>query len=241
MLGLTSEDLAESSLKLDFGGRYEILAKVYALPEGDKSYIGTKGLCRFCGEARPELFRMEAHTFPEFLGNKKILSLDECDGCNSIFSKYESALAESLQPYHTIGGIKGKGNKIPQTGRTTGRTIIRRSEGKPSRISVVQSTERFEDYLSVDPVNQKIKLAVPVAKARFIPRHAYKALSKMGVAILPEDELDKYCKLLAWLRDPDDQKDIPCLEVVNSYAQIANPAPLPRRGRAVLPNQSHVG
>ncbi len=118
VLGLTSDDLVACSLNLDVSGRYEILTKVYALPEGDKSHIGTKGVCRYCGEARPELFRKEAHTFSDFLGNKKVISLDECDRCNAIFSRYESALAEIVRPYLTIGGVKGKGNKIPQTGRT---------------------------------------------------------------------------------------------------------------------------
>jgi len=60
--------------------------------------IGHAGRCRFCGTTAPSLFRKVAHTFPEALGNKRVVSMDECGGCNATFSLHEDALANAAEP-----------------------------------------------------------------------------------------------------------------------------------------------
>lgn len=194
---------------------------------GSRTLLGTKGACRFCGESKPETsFKNKTHTFPEFLGNKTVFSLNECDACNKLFSRYEDALAQYVQPYLTLGGVQGKDNKIPKTGRTRGPSTITQTKGDIRNISLSVTDGNPADYISVDPRSRTLKFRMPVAKARFVPRHAYKALCKMGVALLPEEELANYQKLLSWLQDADDQEDFQCLEVVVSYTQIGNPPPL---------------
>src|SRR5437868_6921115 len=122
---------------LDTAGRYEVLLNLSTAPGFAHFYIGKDNSCRFCGVTGPKCFKKVAHTLPEFLGNKGIFSNDECDACNALFSIYEGALAEMLKPFLTLGGIKGKKNDIPQTGRSNSSNRIRRDEtGKIPHISI---------------------------------------------------------------------------------------------------------
>jgi len=46
-------------------------------------------VCRFCKQKYPSVkFNSVAHTISEALGNKKLITNDECDECNSYFDKY---------------------------------------------------------------------------------------------------------------------------------------------------------
>ena len=114
------------------------------------------------------------------------------DACNKLFSRYEDALAQYVQPYLTLGGVQGKDNKIPKTGRTRGPSTITQTKGDIRNISLSVTDGNPADCISVDPRSRTLKFRMPVAKARFVPRHAYKALCKMGVALLPEGELANY-------------------------------------------------
>lgn len=212
---------------LNIGNRYEVINRIIGVSGYDQIYLGSSKECRFCGQKQADKFRNTAHTFPEFLGNKNIFSLDECDDCNKIFSQYDSALAEMVRPYLTLSGVKGKTKKIPQTGRTDGGNVLRRHEGgERPRISWNLNTDSIQDYISVDPFSRKIKFTMPVPLTRVIPRHAYKALSKIGVALLPAGELHKFDKLKKWLQDPKDSEDFHYLEVVSSLGSVTNSLPM---------------
>ncbi|MEJ7597549.1 MAG: hypothetical protein WKG01_06530 [Kofleriaceae bacterium] len=67
-----------------------------------------------------------------------------------------------------------------------------------------------------------IGLTFPIATESFRPRHAYKALSKMGFSLLPAEEVTNYEQLRAWLLEPDDTIDFPVLEVALSFAMVGN-------------------
>jgi hypothetical protein len=71
-----------------------------------------------------------------------------------------------------------------------------------------------------------MRLTLPIADVRFKPRHAYKALSKMAFALLPDEELPKYRKLKAWLADTEDDLEFPTLEVAMSFASVGRSIPL---------------
>ena len=73
---------------------YEIAAQVQASEGDQRQMIGKAGICRYCGSEDNGKFRKLAHTFPEALGNKWVISVDECDRCNGRFSVLlaESAL-----------------------------------------------------------------------------------------------------------------------------------------------------
>lgn len=209
------------------GGSYTLLEQVKGSVGADRTYIGRKGVCRYCGCKDASKFKNVSHTFPESLGNKWIVSLDECDGCNKVFSVYDDALSNSVSPFLTLGGVKGKENKIRQTGRSRGMSVMsRQAPNAPSRISILIRGVNASEHVFTDPATGNIRMVYPVAGVPFKPRHAYKALVKMAIALLPEDELENYKKLRAWILDPNDNNCCSLLEVGLSFASVGNAPPL---------------
>jgi hypothetical protein len=186
------------------GGRYELLREVKGSVGGGPVYLGKKGLCRFCGSSDPACFRKTAHTFPEALGNKWVFSRDECDDCNTkIFSLYDEELAKAVSPFLTLGGVKGKGNKVRSTGRTGRRShIAHLHDAGRRRISMSVLDDDAMEAPTFDPETGNMRLTTPIAAVPFKPRYAYKALCKMALALMPDEELPNYRKLIAWLLDP---------------------------------------
>lgn len=204
-------------------GRYELLREVKGSFEGNETLIGRKFNCRYCSESNPKCFRKIAHTLPESLGNRWIISLDECDECNEKFSICEDALAAAVRPFLTLGGIEGKQNKVPQTGRTLGDAILsRNSRSEIPNISLISKGREFNQILSVDATTGVLRMVMPVAGFKFKPRLAYKALTKMAYALLPDEELENYGMTRGWLLDVDDKVDLPVLKVAMSFASIGN-------------------
>jgi hypothetical protein len=205
------------------GGSYTLLEQVKGSVGSSRIHIGRKGVCRYCGCRDVANFKNISHTFPESLGNKWIVSLDECDGCNKVFSIYDDALSNSVSPFLTLGGVKGKDNKIRQTGRSQGTSVLsRQAPHAPSRISVLLRGVNASEHVFADPATGKIRMLYPVAGVPFRPLHAYKALVKMAIALLPEDELKNYKKLRAWILDPNDNSCCSLLEVGLSFASVGN-------------------
>ena len=205
---------------------YSVLVQLQANIGQRPIEIGRKGGCRYCGETNSSKFRNVAHAMPEGLGNKWIVSLDECDACNAIFAAYDQALAVSVGPVLTVGGTQGKGNKVRQTGRSHGPNVISHSRLDGRRRLSLTTNADPGNAIAVDPSTRTIELSAPVAIERFIPRHAYKALVKSGIALLPPDELEKFSSLLAWLRDKDNSLDIPDMTVGLSFGSVGNAPPL---------------
>lgn len=128
-----------------------------------------------------------------------------------------------MQPILTFGGISGKNNKIPKTGNKNSKSEITRTVSKKSTISIVTRPDTLWENISFNADSREIKINVPIPNARFIPRYAYKALSKMAISIMPEAELPNYKKLIEWLRDENDKEDFQCLETTISYSNILHP------------------
>lgn len=207
---------------------YRILSIVQGSPGTPKVALGKKGLCRFCGETDLKRFRKIAHTFPEALGNKWITSLDECDICNHLFSPYEDAIAKAVSPILTVGGTLGKGNKVRQTGRSAGNSVInhsRRTDGK-RHLSFFTKVDDLKRFGTANLTTGCLQLDMPIAGVPFVPRLAYKALVKMGLSILPVEELQNFQGLLDWIRHPEREVNFARLNVGLSFGSIGNAPPL---------------
>jgi hypothetical protein len=210
---------------LDLEG-YAIAAMVQASLGGAEVMLGTSGRCRFCGTTDPQAFRNIAHTLPEAFGNKWVTSLDECDACNARFGSFDDALAKSLGAVLTLGGTQGKGNKVRQTGRTAGPASIHHStvEGRRS-ISMRATGTLFSEHVAFDAETGDLILSIPAGAERFMPSRAYKALVKMAIEILPEEDLPHFSKVNAWLKAPDDDL-LPNMVVGLSVSNLGNAPPL---------------
>ncbi|QND70832.1 HNH endonuclease [Tardiphaga robiniae] len=206
-------------------GRYELLREIKGSTGAGRVKIGRMLECRYCSTRRANQFRKIAHTFPEALGNKWVISLDECDQCNQLFSLYEGALANAVSPFLTLGGVRGKGNKTRQTGRTAGNEVLEQRRTETGRqFLAVANGYNLNSFASVNS-NGNFEIKIPIAGVPFVPRLAYKALAKMGYALLPDDELQNYQKLKAWLLDTNDRVDFPVLECGMSFASIGHAPP----------------
>ena len=67
-------------------------------------------VCRFCGKTEPDVtFANKAHAIPEFLVNKSLFSMNECDICNKYVADHaEVDLANWLGPLRTAMQMFGK-------------------------------------------------------------------------------------------------------------------------------------
>lgn len=197
-----------SEINGDVSALYKILIsyQVYAF-HTQKTKIGLKGKCRFCGEGNLKKFKTEAHTLAEFLGNKSLISLDECDNCNKKFASYENELSRFLSPYLTLAKVKGK-NKVPKF-KHSGLEIERDSK-RGVKFSI--SNENSQNLVSYNHKTDTFNLTAPLPNFTFVPRYAYKALCKMALSVMPQEELSNYQKLCDWILEPDDLEDFPFLE-----------------------------
>lgn len=163
---------------------------------GRKVYIGNKHnkKCRFCGKTEPEVtFKTIAHAIPEFLGNKKYISNEECDTCNKFFSEQlENHLDKFTKPYRTLAMIKGK-SKVPKY----------RSKSKKTRLFSLLSKElHMEDVVDSDAFDLKLhenKLTLKFELEPYIPTAVYKCLVKIALSFLPHDELSFFKNALKWI------------------------------------------
>src|SRR4051812_11798167 len=99
---------------------YDILGSIH-LDEKvtHKLYLGKEPKkCRFC-EVANVTFEKDAHAFPEFIGNKHLLSHYECDTCNKEFGEnIEADMANFMLVNHIIAGVQGKSRKVPNYQRS---------------------------------------------------------------------------------------------------------------------------
>jgi hypothetical protein len=206
-------------------GTYRVITQQLVEP-GQRNFIGKRTQCRYCGETASSEFgkRTNAHTFPMALGNRSLFSLDECKICNEKFSRYEDALVKAIGPFLTLGGVKGRSG-VRNTGRSnSGSTIRHNLEQGQRRISIRSNTQGTALPI-VDPYTGFLKLQTPVLGDKFIPRHAYKALLKMALSLLPDDELPKFSNEIACLNSFDAVSHPFPLQVGFSYASVGNAPP----------------
>ena len=206
---------------------YEVVASVQGSVGAPPVALGTKGHCRFCGTEDPGRFGNVSHTVPEALGNKWVVSLDECDDCNKLFAPYDDALAKAVGPVLTLGGTPGKRNRVRQTGRTGGASVIRHgvADGR-RRLSMEMRDQPFGDAVRLDPIRGVIRFTTPVPPEPLIPRYAAKALAKAALAIMPDASLPRFSRLRAWVLDRAGAEPMGPIRVGVSFGSVGNAPPL---------------
>lgn len=175
---------------------YALLAEYVVRPGVKQSTPVAAGelRCRYCrrSEADGGRFTREAHALSECVGNRDLLSRDECDDCNHFFGwRLEDHLGRWLLPLRAITRMRGKSG-YPSSGRI-GPCEIRSVAGR------VQVTPHDDDGLVIDEVART--LTVVATRQPYIPVRVFKSLVKMAMAISPVEGLHRWDAVADWIRE----------------------------------------
>ncbi|MFU0383754.1 HNH endonuclease, partial [Acinetobacter baumannii] len=184
-----------------------------------RTVIGQKptkehGVCRFCKSPVDEntTFRKVAHTISEALGNKSIVTADECDTCNERFGRdYEPHLIQYLDILRVYYGTRGK-KGIPHLKFKNGQVFQHKQEGSEENSIVIASQDivETENGLIVSlSANQKVnKLKI------------FKSLCKYAISVLPAKELPAFESTIEWLfSDPEIGEEKQQFHIAKMYGQ----------------------
>jgi hypothetical protein len=177
---------------------YEGLGQWILVP-GKKVFLGVRDnrCCRFCGERSPEVtFRQDAHAIPELLGNKSLFTYYECDACNELFGRgIENDLGNWSKPMRTLARIRGK-TGVPTIKRTHRGFRI---EGVSRGLHVTHG--EADPVFEVDKDKREVTFKLP--RDPYTPVAILKAFVKIGLALLPAEEIPNFQSALEWIRSED--------------------------------------
>ena len=203
---------------------YNTIVKYSVNNSSEKIYLGEKNKCRFCGkDYKAEEFKTIAHSISEFFGNKKIFSNDECDSCNSLFgTTIENELSKFLSPFLSIGFIKGKKQKSIQINDETKKINTRNYpfKGKLESSVITNYTDRLLSFSTKNPNESMIeeldnnKLKLNFLNLEIDHHKIMKAISKIALSIMPENELTNFEHTIKWIFEKGNNLDV---YPVNSY------------------------
>ena len=185
--------------------KYDI--KNFNLDKDSKIKIGEgkkeDRVCRFCKQKYPSVkFNSVAHTISEALGNKKFITNDECDECNSYFDKN---IERDFIAYHdflrTFFGIKNKENQIPQMkGENFSFTMSKNRE----------ATLKLKDEFDLlQPARLKLGNKIKM-------QNIYKALCKFALSAIDSKHLSHFDKTIKWIKGQKNVEKLPKVILIRS-------------------------
>ena len=191
---------------------YEIAASKRISSNGETEFLidSIENKCRFCGKSYPDVkFKFDAHSIPEFMGNKSLFSKYECDTCNlKYFNRFENEMANFMLPHNAFSGIKVKKNKIPKY-KQEGQPRIENNGNKILLTNV--SDTIFEN-------NQKNNFEIPIKIPAYIPDFIYRCLVKIALSIISEDKLSGYKETLNWLMNKNSNSNVKPFMLFSIYS-----------------------
>ena len=165
-------------------------------------------VCKFCKQKYPSVkFNSVAHTISEALGNKKLITNDECDECNSYFDKN---IERDFIAYHdflrTFFRIKNKENQIPQmSGKNFSFTTNENRE----------ATLKLKDEFDFSqPARLKIGNKIKM-------QNIYKALCKFALSAIDSKHLSHFDETIKWIKGQKNVDKLPKVILIRS------PKPMP--------------
>ncbi|CAM4310280.1 HNH endonuclease [Bacillus manliponensis] len=189
----------------------------------DKEFIGDKNKrkCRFCGKEKGETtFKKIAHAIPELIGNKVLISYEECDECNKIFSKLENELANYLSFERSTTGIRGK-TGIPVYKNKTGLRIEHEKEEKKRRRIIIQDVINSGNIVEDSNNNS---FTIKGERSPYVPLSVYKCFVKMALSIMPKHYLPYFWETFDWIREENYLlRDTPVCKIFEQF--IPGPKP----------------
>lgn len=164
---------------------------------GSKTYLPSvsPGVCRFCGRTAPAVtFRKDAHALPATLGNRYLLSREECDECNEAGSVLEDDLAKRMTVARVMSRIAGRSGGVKH--RFGDRPSFIESDPK-NNLLIVDRTEG-DDSLHVRRTRQGLRYIIKVPKHR--PLNAIRAVARIGFMLAHHADLPHWDHVRRWIR-----------------------------------------
>lgn len=203
-------------MKNDFYEIYEKLIKYKDLDDTTKEKIHLNIFnnfkkCIFCGKDENTVkFKKVAHAISEGVGNKRLISYNECDECNKRFGdKFEDDFCKYIQPFRITSQIFGKKSYIRHKDEKSGHRIeIQKS--KPiipefnMDLKMLIQDEKNKECVNIDKESGQI--TVNIKRQKYIPFNVYKALMKMAISIMPKEEIANFAYSVAVLMVDEDDR-----------------------------------
>lgn len=171
-----------------------------------------KRVCRYCHKSIPETsFKEIAHTISEALGNKSIITNDECDNCNHRFGDtLEQDFLSIFDLPRLLFNIRGKNGEAH---KFIGDNYIleKDSAGKLSisytMVEGEQTPSELPDHLQLKP------------HRKFPPQNTYKTLCKYAIGVLDNLTLTHLERTRKWLLGETEEKCLPKIACI-TYSHI---------------------
>lgn len=195
----------------DFRNEYSI----YAFDGSKKYEIGEKikqqRICRYCGKSMPDVsFKKVAHAVSEALGNKKIISCEECDSCNQKFGDgIEEDLILYLQLFRSFFGIQRKrGGNVHFKGENF--DIEKGSDGNIKLGYTIDKEIPTEEDLKAPMLFKTFE------NINF--QNIYKTLAKYTLGVIERDKLKYFQDTISWINEERNITKLPKVAILTSYA-----------------------
>jgi hypothetical protein len=154
--------------------------------------------CRFCKRKNGEVtFNQDTHLLSRMVGNSGYYSHDECDECNKLFNSFETSLAAALGYERTFNHLHPT-QKAPGFESGNGNIGIKKLGGESF---ILYTKKDIINDIKVDFLNGKAD--INILTQSFIPVFVYRAILKMGLAILPDVDIPQYDNGFKFLLEPD--------------------------------------
>ena len=199
---------------------YDVLLNLWLRPDTKLVFGNKDQTCRFCRQSAPKVtFKNKAHAIPESLGNRSVFTSYECDTCNKFFGDgIENDFGNWTKPNRTFSRIRGK-KGVP--------TIKEVGPGKGFRIEHDRDgfhVKQYEEDAVVFLDEEAKQVRFELKRDTHTPVAVLKAFVRIGLTLLPDEELPNFSDILQWIRESDHTKsswkELPVIS-------IFQPGPMP--------------
>lgn len=173
--------------------------------ESEKS----KRKCRFCGEKAPTVsYEKDAHTISEGLGNKSIITNDECDKCNEDMGReIEQDLMTYLSPMRTFMSLRGKRGLVKIKDESF--ALYEDSPGQ-IHIDLFEQDEPELKHWEFEQNGDDFKWTFTHPQM-LNPQDVYRAVIKYVIGVMEDAELPHFQETITWVRKMRTATDLPRL------------------------------
>lgn len=216
--------LSVSQRMEDLYGELQQLYNVYPFNERTKKHIGepekSKRVCRFCGlNSNNVTFTKKAHAISEALGNKNIITNEECDECNARFGRadgIEASLISYFQFFNVFFDVKTK-NGVP---KIKGKNFEISSDSEASRqINIKYSSIIDAGFIkNIDKGTANIRLDTNYS---IVEQDIYRSLCKFALSVISNDCLEHFGDTIKWINRETTLSKLPKVAFLFTYSSFS--------------------